>query len=235
MKQIFSLPSIPADRLKALCFIGMLIAFCVLAAAWRWTSLSGLTERANILSFLSTLSASPFGPLFIVAVYAVGGLIMFPIVILIPVTAFIYGPLLGPVYALLGCVVSALLCYMLGKILGSEAVYRIAGNRTAYLSSKLSQRGFFVIALFRFLPIAPYTLVNIVAGAFRIRLVDYIAGTLVGLLPGVVIMTLIENRLEKAVYQPDMWNVSVLAGAASLLLISTIWLKRRFLKSALSE
>ena len=55
---------------------------------------------------------------------------MFPIVILIPVTAFIYGPLLGPVYALLGCLVSALLCYMLGKKLGSEAVYRIAGSRS---------------------------------------------------------------------------------------------------------
>ena len=160
---------------------------------------------------------------------------MFPIVILIPVTAFIYGPLLGPVYSLLGCLVSALLCYMFGKMLGSEAVYRIAGKRTAYLSSKLSQRGFLMIALFRFLPIAPYTLVNIVAGAFRMRLVDYIAGTLVGLLPGVVIMTLIESRLEIAIYQPDMWNVFVLAGVASFLLISTIWLKRRLMKSALSE
>jgi phospholipase D1/2 len=213
----------------------MLIAFCLLAAAWRWSPLSGLTERATILSFLSTLSASTFGPLFIVAVYAAGGFIMFPIVILIPMTAFIYGPLLGPVYALLGCLVSALLCYMLGKLLGSEAVYRFAGNRTAYLSSKLSQRGFLMIALFRFLPIAPYTLVNIVAGAFRMRLVDYTMGTLVGLLPGVVIMTLIENRLEKAVYQPNMWNVSVLSGVVSLLLISTIWFKRRFMKSALSE
>jgi phospholipase D1/2 len=188
MRQASSLFSIPPERLKALCFIGMLIALCGLAAAWQWTPLRGLTERATILSFLKTLSASPFGPLFIIAVYAVGGFIMFPIVILIPVTAFIYGPLLGPVYALLGCLVSALLCYMLGKNLGSEAVYRIAGSRTAYLSRKLSQRGFLVIAVFRFLPIAPYTVVNILAGAFRMRLVDYTTGTLVGLLPGVIII-----------------------------------------------
>jgi uncharacterized membrane protein YdjX (TVP38/TMEM64 family) len=231
MRKSSTLLSIPPDRLKAFCFIGTLIALCALAAAWHWTPLRGLTERATIVSFLSTLSASPFGPLFIVAVYAVGGFIMFPIVILIPVTAFIYGPLLGPVYALLGCLVSALLCYMLGKMLGSEAVYRIAGNRAAYLSRNLSRRGFLMIALFRFLPVAPYTLVNIVAGAFRMRLVDYATGTLVGLLPGVVIMTLIENRLEKAIYQPVLWNVFVLAGVASFLLIATVLLKRRLMKS----
>jgi len=231
MRKSSTLLSIPPDRLKAFCFIGTLIALCALAAAWHWTPLRGLTERATIVSFLSTLSASPFGPLFIVVVYAVGGFIMFPIVILIPVTAFIYGPLLGPVYALLGCLVSALLCYMLGKMLGSEAVYRIAGNRASYLSRNLSRRGFFMIALFRFLPVAPYTLVNIVAGAFRMRLVDYATGTLVGLLPGVVIMTLIENRLEKAIYQPVLWNVFVLAGVASFLLIATVLLKRRLMKS----
>ncbi len=218
MKKASSLFSIPSDRLKAFCFIGTLIALCALAAAWHWTPLRGLTERATIVSFLSTVSASPFGPLFIVAVYAVGGFIMFPIVILIPVTAFIYGPLLGPVYALLGCLVSALLCYMLGKKMGSEAVYRIAGSRSAYISRKLSQRGFLMIAVFRFLPIAPYTMVNILAGAFRMRLVDYTTGTLVGLLPGVIIMTLIENRLEKAIYQPDRWNVFALAGVASLII-----------------
>jgi uncharacterized membrane protein YdjX (TVP38/TMEM64 family) len=211
MKRLPSFFSMPTDRLKILCFIGLLIALCALAAAWQWTPLHRFTDRATIVSLLSALSDSPFGPLFIVAVYAVGGFIMFPIVILIPVTAFIYGPLLGPVYALLGCLVSALLCYMLGKKMGSEAVARIAGSRTAYLSRKLSQRGFLMIALFRFLPIAPYTMVNILAGAFRMRLMDYTAGTLVGLLPGVVIMTLIENQLEKAVYQPTTWNVLALA------------------------
>jgi uncharacterized membrane protein YdjX (TVP38/TMEM64 family) len=119
--------------------------------------------------------------------------------------------------------------------MGSEAVSRIAGSRSAYISRKLSQRGFLMIALFRFLPIAPYTMVNILAGAFRMRLVDYTAGTLVGLLPGVVIMTLIENRLEKALFKPDVWNVLVLAGAASLLLITSLWVKRRLMKSALLE
>ena len=225
----------PIDRLKSLCFIGLLITFGVLAAAWQWTPLHRFTDRATIVSLLSALSASPFGPLFIVAAYAAGGFIMFPIVILIPVTAFIYGPLLGPIYALLGCLVSALLCYVLGWKMGSEAVSRIAGSRSAYLSTKLAQRGFLMIALFRFLPIAPYTMVNILAGAFRMRLKDYMAGTLVGLIPGVVIMTIIENRLEKAVYQPTVWNVLALAGVASLLLMTSVWIKRRLMKSALLE
>lgn len=160
---------------------------------------------------------------------------MFPIVILIPVTAFIYGPFLGPVYALLGCLISAVLCYMLGKKIGAETVNRIAGNRSAYLGRNLSRHGFFMIALLRLLPIAPYTLINIVAGAFCMRLVDYTTGTVVGLLPGIVIMTLIEYRLERAVYKPDVWNLLVLGAGAYLLLLTTIWIKQRVTKSAFFE
>lgn len=236
MKQLypFFLP-VSSDRLKVLCFGGMLIALCIIAAAWQWSPLSDLTGRTSLISFLRWVSTGSFGFVFILLVYVAGGFLMFPIVILIPVTAFIYGPFLGPVYALLGCLISAVLCYMLGKKIGAETVNRIAGNRSAYLGRNLSRHGFFMIALLRLLPIAPYTLINIVAGAFCMRLVDYTTGTVVGLLPGIVIMTFIEYRLERAVYKPDVWNLLVLGAGAYLLLITTIWIKQRVMKSAFFE
>ena len=40
------------------------------------------------------------------------------------------------------------------------------------------------VAAIRLVPIAPFTFVNFAAGASAIKLVDYVAGTLVGMLPG---------------------------------------------------
>ena len=94
-------------------------------------------------------------------VYVLGGLVMFPIVVLIPVTALIYGPFLGPAYALLGCLASAVLCYVIGQKMGSETVLRIAGSRARFIEDRLARHGFLMIALFRFLPVAPYTVVNL--------------------------------------------------------------------------
>ncbi len=219
------------ETVKLLQLIGVLLTLCGLAAAWHWTPLKSFTDTASVLPFMKGLSGGTFGPLQVIAVYVLGGLIMFPIVVLIPVTALIYGPFLGPAYALLGCLVSAVLCYVIGQGMGSETVCRIAGSKSRAIESRLARHGFLMIALFRFLPVAPYTVVNLVAGALRMRFSDYTFGTVVGLLPGIVIMPLVENRLEKAACNPDLKNVLLVAGISLFLVAAAVWLRKRVAKS----
>jgi phospholipase D1/2 len=216
------------ETVKMLQFAGVLLALCGLAAAWRWTPLKAFTDPGSLLPLMKGLSAGFFGPFQVMAVYVLGGLIMFPIVVLIPATALIYGPFLGPAYALLGCLASALLCYVIGRGMGSDAVCRIAGSRTRAIESRLARHGFLTVALFRFLPVAPYTVVNLAAGAFRMRALDYTAGTAVGLLPGIVIMTALEYSVEKSLVKPDAWSLSLLAGAAAAALGAAVWARWRF-------
>jgi phospholipase D1/2 len=223
------------ETVKLLQLFGVLLALCGLAAAWHLTPLKSFADPASVLPFMKGLSAGAFGPLQVIAVYVLGGLVMFPIVVLIPVTALIYGPFLGPAYALLGCLASAGLCYVIGRGMGSETVSRIAGSRARAIESRLMQHGFVMVALFRFLPAAPYTVVNLVAGAFRMRFRDYMAGTLVGLLPGVVIMTALEYSVEKTLIKPDAWSVLLLAGTAAVALGATVWAKRRYEKTAAGD
>jgi phospholipase D1/2 len=216
--------------LKMLQFTGVLLILCSLAAAWHWTPLKAFTESGNLLPFIKGLSAGAFGPLQVMAVYVLGGLVMFPIVVLIPVTALVYGPFLGPAYALLGCLASALLCYGIGQKMGSETVLRFAGSKARIIEGRLGRHGFLVVALFRFLPVAPYTVVNLAAGAFRMRFLDYTAGTLVGLLPGVIIMTAIEYSAERALLKPDAWSLLLLAGSAVAAFGAAAWARRRYKK-----
>ena len=50
------------------------------------------------------------------------------------------------------------------------------------------------MATVRLVPAAPFTLVNLVAGAMRIRFLHYLAGTALGLLPGLAVMAALGAR-----------------------------------------
>jgi phospholipase D1/2 len=58
--------------------------------------------------------------------------------------------------------------------------------------------------------LAPYTLVNLAAGALRIRLRDYVIGTALGLLPGITVLTLFGAKLKATLQHPDARNVAAL-------------------------
>jgi phospholipase D1/2 len=45
------------------------------------------------------------------------------------------------------------------------------------------------VAAIRLVPIAPFTLVNLIAGASKIRFADYLLGTVIGMAPGLVLMS----------------------------------------------
>jgi phospholipase D1/2 len=42
------------------------------------------------------------------------------------------------------------------------------------------------VATLRAIPIAPFTVINIISGAFQVPIRDYLLGSLVGLAPGIL-------------------------------------------------
>jgi uncharacterized membrane protein YdjX (TVP38/TMEM64 family) len=227
MKNFLCTAAFSTWKLKMAIFVVLLIFLCALSAAWQWTPLKYWSEPERLLGLLKAFSTTATAPLIAIAAYVIGGLVMFPIVVLIPVTALMFGPVLGPAYALAGCLSSAVICYVLGLQIGSEAVTRLAGRRSEYISRQLASKGFLTIATFRLLPVAPYTIVNLIAGAFGMRFRDYTLGTAAGLLPGIVIMTVVAGTAEKALINPDMKNIGLLAVISLLVFIAFAWIKRR--------
>jgi uncharacterized membrane protein YdjX (TVP38/TMEM64 family) len=68
----------------------------------------------------------------------------------------------------------------------------------------------------RLVPIAPFTLVNLVAGAVRIPLTDYVLGTIFGMLPGLVIMSALGRQIFNIITAPTVTNVLLLVAAVVL-------------------
>ncbi len=59
-------------------------------------------------------------------------------------------------------------------------------------------------------PVLPFTIINFVAGASTVPLRDYVLGTLMGMAPGVLAMTVLEKGLETAIRDPGIVTFSIL-------------------------
>ena len=87
---------------------GLAAALAGLALAWQYTSLRDFTDIGFVSSVISQPARSQFAPLLAIAAFVVGGLVMFPVLVLIAATAAALGPWLGFFSAGAGVLLSAL-------------------------------------------------------------------------------------------------------------------------------
>ena len=115
--------------------------------------------------------------------------------------------------------------------MGRRWVRRLASRRINVVNKRLNQHGLLAMTVLRLLPIAPFTVVNLVAGASELRMRDYLLGSLVGMAPGIVLITLFGDRLGAWLRRPDVANLGVVVAfaAAALALTWTLqhWSRRR--------
>ena len=124
-----------------------------------------------------------------------------PVTAIIAVTVLAFGPILGFFYALLGMTMSALLTFWIGQLLGRQSIQRLAGARLNHLSRRLAQKGVVAVIIIRIVPVAPFTIVNLVAGVSHIRFRDFTLGTVLGELPG--LLGICDFRQSSQRYQLD--------------------------------
>jgi phospholipase D1/2 len=138
----------------------------------------------------------------------------------------VFGPMLGSAYAIAGALLSAAVTYEIGRRLGRDAVRRLLGTRINGLSRRIAKRGIVAMVIVRTVPVAPFTVVNIVAGASHIRFRDYLIGTALGMLPGIAITVTFAHHLAETVRNPSVGTVSVLVLVVALLIAFALGLQR---------
>jgi phosphatidylserine/phosphatidylglycerophosphate/cardiolipin synthase-like enzyme/uncharacterized membrane protein YdjX (TVP38/TMEM64 family) len=211
-----SLPA--AQPARALMLVA--IVFLILTATWYFTSLSEMIARERVQDLLAATRGSVLAPLLVLAAFLVGGAIAFPVTVLIVATAATFGPWLGFFYAAMGVFASALAMYCVGAWLGRDVMRPLIGRRWKRIRDEIEARGILAVATIRVVPIAPFTLVNLIAGACSIRLLDYLAGTLIGMLPGLVAISALGHQITTLVTDFSPANAALLlaivAGWAAL-------------------
>lgn len=221
----------PAYRHFLKIFIMIAVAL-IFAAIWRWTPLAEYLNIKTVTESAQWLKVHPLSPLLVPLAYIALGLVSFPVTLLIMATIIAYGPWWGWWYALLGTTLSAIIMFLLGHVLGKNIVSRFSGSLINRLNQRLSESGLVAILVFRVVPVAPFSLINLVAGVSAISFRDFFLGTLIGIIPGITAIAFIADRLFESLRQPDistftaLFAVIVVSGAA--LVGFRKWIRQRY-------
>jgi uncharacterized membrane protein YdjX (TVP38/TMEM64 family) len=133
-----------------------------------------------------------------------------PVTVLIGGIGILFGPLSGSLLAMSAAIASAVLSYLFGQFTGKNFIRNFAGEKINSISKQLAKRGIWTIIVVRIVPVAPYAVINMLAGASHIRFRDYIFGTIIGMTPGILILTSFFGHLVQVFKDATTANILIL-------------------------
>ena len=202
------------------------LVIAALTAAWHYTPLKGLITPERISMWADEFSAIRWAPLVVLAAYTPACFIMFPRPLITLFAVLAFGPWLGFTYAMSGILIAAAATYYAGFLMDRRTVKRIAGAKVARLSEVLRDNGLLAVTALRLVPLAPFFVEGLVAGAIRIKLWHFLLGTFIGMLPGALAATIFGDQLEAALHDPSRINYGVVAGVALVFVVGTLAVRR---------
>jgi uncharacterized membrane protein YdjX (TVP38/TMEM64 family) len=199
-----------------------------LALAWRFTPLHDLVTPDRVLETARQASDIAWVPLAIIAVYAVGGFVMFPRPLVTLFAVMAYGPVLGFVYAMAGVFAATLTAYGTGRALPRDTIRRLAGNKLNGVTQALRRRGLAAVFALSIVPTAPFVVIGIVAGAVRVRAWQYVLGSMLGHVPGVLTTAIFGDQVKTALDDPHKISYLLAAVAFVAFVVVSLLVRRWF-------
>ena len=203
-----------------------------LTAIWQLTPASELLDARRIVGWAREFGGHWWAPIVTMLAYTPACLIMFPRspITLFAVVAVV--PWLGVAYAMIGLEFSAWVTYAAGQQLDRDTVRRVAGRKLNDIIQVLRRRGLIAITALRLVPLAPFSVEGIVAGAVGIKLWHFMVGSGIGILPGTLLATVFGDQLQGAIDDSDSINYWLLAAVVIVMIVATWWVRRWLLASA---
>jgi uncharacterized membrane protein YdjX (TVP38/TMEM64 family) len=206
--------------------VSVAIVFCgCFVVAWKWLP---TLELRDLSAWLEPHRHAWYALPLVMVLFIT--LTFVPVVLLIAATGLAFGPILGPLYAMAGCLASASVGFAIGRWMGPRRVESLGGERIARVSRALRRNGTLAVFFARKVP-APFTLTNIVVGASRVDYRDFIVGTILGMGAFVVALAGFGYQLTKIVHNPSpaTW---IGAGLFVAVPLTLAWLINRALRRA---
>jgi uncharacterized membrane protein YdjX (TVP38/TMEM64 family) len=186
-------------------WLGLLVVF------WVYVQQSGRSGAEMLTGWLESLSQSPYGILFLLAIYLLRPLLLLPITLLTVFSGFLYGAFWGTAYALLATLASSSLAYFIGRFLSGDKV-----RLQREWMNKLRERSFETVLTSRLI-FLPGDLVNYTCGFLKISFTAFLLATALGGLPGLLVGVLAGASLET--FRADGFKLNPWYIVASLLLL----------------
>jgi uncharacterized membrane protein YdjX (TVP38/TMEM64 family) len=208
-----------------------LLALLALAAAWRYTPLAEFASRQRMLEWARVARATRWAPFALAAAYIPAAFIMFPRPLLSLLAIVAFGIWVGGATVAAGVLAAALASYFLGRQLRADTVRRLAGANFERLSALLREHAILAVFAANMVPVPPFVVQGMMAGAIRIELWKYTVGTILSLTPGLLAVLVFGHQITTAL--EDASKVSYIAiaaavvGLAIVIFFASRWLARQ--------
>lgn len=169
-------------------------------------------DFAGLREYIRGLGAA--GVALLVALMLTHAVIYYPTEIVTATAGFVYGWLPGLALVLGGWLLSALLSYLLGRLLAGRLLHSLLGSRYASFERAMRRGGTPLLISGRLIPVVPFSFMGYAAGAVGIDVWRFSWTTVVGFLPLTAAVTYLGSRAQQlSLTNPIVWvAVALLIG-----------------------
>lgn len=152
--------------------------------------------------------------------------IVFPLMILYITSGIIFTPIYGILVNIVGLFISLSVPYWIGRFCGRDLLDKLTlkYNKLEKLQIAKTKNEWFVSYILRMIGIIPVDIVSMSLGAIKVNYKKYISGSLIGLLPKMIIQTYI----GEAIIDPTSSRFILLALFTTSLSIISIYLHYKY-------
>ncbi len=151
-------------------------------------------HRGDLLAWVETRPL--LAPLLYIVGYIAAIAFSLPGGVLLTVTGgFLFGPVFGALFAILGATGGATCVYLAARTALGERLRAKAGSSLQRLQAGFRQDAFSYLLVLRLVPLFPFFLVNIVPAFAGVPVRIYVAATFIGIIPGAFVFASVGNGL----------------------------------------
>jgi uncharacterized membrane protein YdjX (TVP38/TMEM64 family) len=190
----------------------------------------GFGGQATVEHWLGAASG-PWALPVAVAGFAVLAFLGVPQFMLIAAAVVAFGAWAGFAYSWIGTMVSSMVGFYLGRLAGARTLKTFSGEGVRRFMDLVGRNGFFASLIVRLVPSAPFIVVNMAAGVTPMRVVDFAAGTGIGIVPKIALTCFAGDSLARVLKgQGGANHIAAIVGVV-VVWLAIGWYARRWLKA----
>lgn len=136
-------------------------------------------------------------PIIYIIIFTFVPLTLFPDALLAVSSGLVFGIIPGIIYTLIGAMSGATLAFFISRKLARDKLdNKLGAHKKMY--SLIEKRGFLLILCLRLIPLIPFDIISYVSGLTNVKYKDYILATILGILPGVIILVSIGDAVSSS-------------------------------------
>jgi LPXTG-motif cell wall-anchored protein len=204
--------------------IFLVTVFCIVVTGLVVYLLGGI-DTAILQIWLK--QAGIWAPIIYIILYTAATVLILPSTPLNLTGGAIFGPWWGTLWTSIAALIAAVVAFTFTRTVGRKTISQKLAGRWQAMEAELHQGGLFYMFAIRLLPIIPYGLVNFAAGLTSIRFRDYLVGTILGTVPGVLPFVMLGSSGLQAVKTGNVLPLLGALGLTGLLIGGATWYRRR--------